>query len=80
MSFFDTLSELLIQKAQGVKVIGGDFNEINDKIDRKSVSQSKIILNTHLKNLIKNNKLTDSCESLIPQNCITHGEETTKLK
>jgi len=57
--FFDTLSELLIQNAQGVKVIGGDFNEINDQIDRKTISKSKITLNTHLKNLIKNNKLTD---------------------
>lgn len=36
--FFDDISERLAEKCQGVKILGGDFNDILNKSDRLSNS------------------------------------------
>jgi len=49
----------LLEKSQGIKIIGGDFNDINDAKDRISSSKKQPKINDNLTKLKKNNNLTD---------------------
>jgi hypothetical protein len=57
---------LLQEKSQGVKIVGGDFNEINELKDRVSGSRKNIKLNRTFINLKKENNLTDIWRQLNP--------------
>jgi exodeoxyribonuclease-3 len=56
--FFNNISKILTEKAQGLKIIGGDFNEVLGKIDRVS---NTLFLDSskHLQSLIKSHNLKD---------------------
>lgn len=64
--FFDLISKILNEHSQGIKLIGGDFNEINDIRDRVSSSKSEVKINGKLTNLKRINNLTDIWRYLNP--------------
>ena len=70
-SFFANMSTLLLNYSQGIKIVGGDFNETqNNNIDRKSrsiSSQTSSHKVTNLSKLLKNNSLTDIWRQLHPE-------------
>ena len=59
--FFEILSNELFDKAQGLKVIGGDFNDVLKERDRiyKQPTRSKFKINEGLNQLIKRHSLVD---------------------
>ena len=60
-AFFKKVSSILKEYGTGIPILGGDFNETMNQIDRKSASRknTKPQQVSSLKTLIKSNKLTD---------------------
>ena len=69
-AFFKNISSLLLEQSQGIKVVGGDFNEtLNNELDRKSTStipKTNATKSTQLKTMIKENNLSDIWRDLHP--------------
>jgi len=61
--FFTHISKLLLEHSEGLKLIGGDFNEtLNNQLDRTSRSTHTTVAtnkNVNLSNMIKEHNLTD---------------------
>ena len=58
-SFFDNICKLLIEHSLGIKIIGGDFNEINNLRDRITSTKTKFKINQSLVTLKNENNLID---------------------
>ena len=68
--FFATLQEQIAEKSNGVKILGGDFNEVLTTTDR--VTQSKYKRNKTLSGLVdlmKHLNLTDIWKLKNPEKC-----------
>ena len=63
-SFFDNINTLVMENFQGIKVIGGDFNDINSVNDRISSSKKQPKISKSLHNLKNTNNLTDIWRNL----------------
>ena len=62
--FFDKKCTLLMENSVGIKIIGGDFNDINSIRDRISSSKKRTKINESLNNLKNINNLTDIWRNL----------------
>ena len=63
--FFDSINDLVENNAQGIKIIGGDMNDVLQPIDRLSSNDSRNTKTTHkpvksLINFMKTQDLTDA--------------------
>ena len=61
-SFYREISDLLVNSSQGVKIVGGDHNDIlnhNDRVYKSNNNKPKYVPVTNLKKLIKSHKLID---------------------
>ena len=58
-TFLQNISSFMFEKSQGIKIIGGDFNDINDAKDRISSSKKQPKRNDYLTKSKEYNNLTD---------------------